>query len=73
MYSEIEHTLSRELEHVASTLVVPTMPTLPKATNTWRWQATAPVLAAAAVVVAGVAIGQAIPRGSDGDSGSTSA
>jgi len=52
MYSEIEHTLSRELEQVASTLVVPTRPVFPKTTGRSRWQAVAPVLVAAAVVVA---------------------
>ncbi|MGH3346110.1 MAG: hypothetical protein ACRDO4_03935 [Nocardioides sp.] len=53
MYSEFERTLIRELDDVASNLVVPEMPALPATTRGWwRWQAAAPVLVAAAVVVA---------------------
>ena len=53
MYSELEQTLTRELDAVASNLVVPEMPALPATTRSRaRWQAAAPVLVAAAAVVA---------------------
>jgi hypothetical protein len=53
MYSELEQTLGRELDDVASNLVVPPMPALPAATTgRSRWQVAARVLLAAAVVVA---------------------
>jgi hypothetical protein len=53
MNSELERALSRELDEVARNLVVPQRPALP-ATPTGRalWHAAAPVLLAAAVVVA---------------------
>ena len=53
MYSELEQTLGRELDDVASNLVVPDRPALPATTTGGsRWQVAAPVLLAAAVVVA---------------------
>lgn len=53
MYSELEKNLGRELDEVASNLVVPDRPALPATTTgRSRWQVAAPVLLAAAVVVA---------------------
>lgn len=52
MSPDIEHDLVRELEGVASRLVVPPVPVLPSTTARSRWHAAAPALVAAAVVVA---------------------
>lgn len=53
MYSEIEQTLIHELDDVAGNLVVPQAPALPSAPpGRSRWQSAAPLLVAAAVVVA---------------------
>lgn len=53
MYSELEQTLARELDDVASNLVVPGMPPLPTTTpGRPRWQAAASLGVAAAVVAA---------------------
>lgn len=53
MYSELEKNLRRELDDVASNLVVPPMPALPATTTgKSRWQAATPVLLVAAVVLA---------------------
>lgn len=48
---EIERTLSRELDRVAGSLVVPPMPDLPTATARARWHVAAPMLVAAAVAI----------------------
>lgn len=53
MYSELEQTLIHELDDVAGNLVVPQPPALPSAPpGRSRWQSAAPLLVAAAVVVA---------------------
>ncbi|MCW2813947.1 MAG: hypothetical protein JWN84_1402 [Nocardioides sp.] len=51
MDSEIEDTLSRELEQIAGNLVVPPVPGLPVTTTRSRWHVAAPALVAAAVVI----------------------
>ncbi len=51
MYDDLERTLIRELDDVASNLVVPEMPALPAMSGPSRWRTAAPFLAAAAVVV----------------------
>ncbi len=57
MYSDLEHTLMRELDDVASNLVVPPLPHLPvTSSGRQRWHAVAPLLVAAAVIVAVLAM-----------------
>ena len=57
MHSELEHTLARELEDLASNLDVPPLPDLPATpAGRRRWHTVAPVLVAAAVVVAVLAV-----------------
>ncbi|EON22029.1 hypothetical protein CF8_4123 [Nocardioides sp. CF8] len=57
MYSDLEHTLIRELDDVASKLVVPPLPHLPvTSSGRRRWQIVAPLLVAAAVVVVVLAV-----------------
>jgi hypothetical protein len=57
MYSDLEHTLTRELDDVASNLVVPPLPQLPATSSGRRgWHAAAPLLVAAAAVAAVLAM-----------------
>jgi len=57
MYSDLERSLIRELDGVADDLVVPPLPRLPVTSpGRQRWQAVAPLVAAAAVVVAILAL-----------------
>lgn len=52
MSSDLEHALVRELDDVATSLVVPPLPELPESSSgPRRWQVVAPVLVAAAAVV----------------------
>jgi hypothetical protein len=53
MNSELEQALTRELDDVAGNLVIPEMPVHPAVTpGRSRWQAAAPALVAAAVIIA---------------------
>ncbi len=57
MRSELEHTLTRELDDLASNLGIPPLPDLPATpAGRRRWHTVAPLLVAAAVVVAVLAV-----------------
>lgn len=64
MYSDLERSLIRELDSVADDLVVPPLPRLPVTSpGRQRWQAVAPLVAAAAVAVVILAMVIGRPQG----------
>lgn len=64
MYSDLERSLIRELDSVADDVVVPPFPRLPVTSpGRQRWQAVAPLVAAAAVVVVILAMVIGRPQG----------
>lgn len=57
MSSDLEHDLVRELDDVATNLVIPPLPPLPvPSSGPRRWRVVAPILVAAAAVVAALAL-----------------
>lgn len=66
MDSELEQTLGRELDDVASNLVVPPLPNQPvTSSGPRRWQTVAPLLVAAAVIVLVVVVTLGNPQSRD--------